>query len=561
VFSKEKKFFRIAIIGFRNTTIISKSIKKTFKEMSIPVEVYEAPYQQVETEVYNPSSYLYTFNPHIIVIIHSYSKEQNAFYRDKHRIHFSRSFLKKTKFLVNTLNNKLPSTIIIADNFEETNDIIFNNSANKIRSSFSNQIRRINVGLMDLAEENSDFHIFDKCALLSSQGIENINDNSLLINVDIPYKIEIETKLGNNIAQFISVFFGKIRKCLILDLDNTLWGGIIGDDGIEGIQLGVTGIGKAFQSLQIWANELKKQGILLAICSKNNKEIALNAISSHPEMILRKEDFSVIKINWENKVNNIQEIQQILNIGFDSMVFIDDSPSERELIRKMLPDVFVPEMPKDPANYLDYLRRLNLFEMGFNADNSFDRTAFFRQETARKKNESSFISVEDFLIQLNLKAKISAFSEANAARIAELSLRSNQFNLTTVRYRESDVKKFINDSDYLTYSLELDDKYGSYGIVSMVTMKLDIMKEAKVENWIISCRAIQRGIEDLLLNEIIKDSLFKGIEKLSGFYVPTDKNGIMKNFLLNRGFSKKEDDQWELQVANYKKKKTFIKLA
>jgi len=556
--SSEGKPLRLAILGHRSTNILAKYILASFKISRLNIDLYESSYNQVEMELLNPKSALYDFNPEAIIIINSYDKEYNSFFVSKHRSKYCENYADRTESLVQYINDQLPYALVFMDNFEETLDHIFGHASNETKISFANQLRRINVALMDLAERNSSLHIFDKCSVLSSIGLENARDNGLLINVDIPYKMDVEAKLAWGISQQIATYFGRSHKCLILDLDNTIWGGIIGDDGIEGIQLGNNGLGKAYRSVQIWAKELKQRGVILAVSSKNNEEVVLDAFDNLPEMILKMEDFSIIKANWNNKAENIQEIKNALNIGFDSMVFIDDNPVERELVRKFHPEVCVPELPKDPANYIDYLRGLNLFEMPAIADSTVDRTKFFQDDAKRAESESTSIDLKSFLEGLELKATIMPFTLENTSRISELSLRSNQFNLRTIRYQKQDVERLIGDESYSTYSVDLEDKFGTYGIISLVVLKAESEGNVFIENWLMSCRAMQREVELLVLNAVVQDCFQKGVKSIIGRFESTEKNGIVKNFYSDLGFAKTPEGDWKLDINSYVERGTSI---
>ena len=236
-------------------------------------------------------------------------------------------------------------------------------------------------------------------------------------------------------------------------MDNTTWGGIIGDDGIEKIQIGTLGLGKAFTELQLWAKNLKERGIILAVCSKNTDHIAKEPFEKHPDMILRLEDIAVFVANWENKADNIRYIQSVLNIGFDSMVFLDDNPFERNLVRQELPEVTVPELPKDPAEYITYLQQFNLFETVSYSKLDSDRTSKYQEEAKRVGMKKSFASVDDYLGNLNMLAIAASFDDFNVPRIAQLTQRSNQFNLRTIRYTEKDVRDIMASDKHYSMSV------------------------------------------------------------------------------------------------------------
>jgi len=338
-----------------------------------------------------------------------------------------------------------------------------------------------------------------------------------------------------------------------------MWGGVIGDDGIEKIQVGDLGIGKAFTNLQKWAKDLKNRGIILCVCSKNTESIAKEAFIKHPDMVLRLEDIAVFVANWENKADNIRHIQSILNIGFDSMVFLDDNPFERNLVRQELPMVTVPELPEDPTEYMPYIRSLNLFETATVSEEDNKRTKRYQEEAERNQSKAKFGSIDDYLTELKMRADCVIFSKFSVPRIAQLTQRSNQFNLRTIRYSEQDIENMRFDDQKVTFQVSLQDKYGEYGLISVIIG--EIQKESLfIDTWIMSCRVLKRGVENYVLNEIVARCKELGLSKVTGEYLSTPKNAIVKDHYKNLGFSFKEaSNHWELLISTYSEKQTFIK--
>ena len=434
-----KHKIRVAILGYRSTQFLSKFLKQAGAIQGLDIELYEADYLQVEMEVMNPASSLYAFKPDFIWLINSTSFLEKRFYKSEEKKDFGKAISQHYDQLAEQLNAHSSAQLIFT-NFVELPDAIFGHFSNKHSASFLNQVRRINVSFMDLAESNQAIHIFDLQSMVQTKGVDQVWDAGLHINADIPFAMDFEAEMAWNFSTLLAVFKGKLKKCLILDLDNTLWGGVIGDDGLEGIQIGSLGIGKAFSELQLWAKTLKERGIILAICSKNTEEVAKEVFEKHEEMVLRLDDIAVFVANWSNKADNIRHIQQVLNIGFDSMVFLDDNPAERALVQKELPEVTVPELPQDPAAYLPFLRKQRLFETLAVSSTDKDRTRQYQEEAARRSMQSSFSNMDAYLKSLEMKGEILPFQNNDIARISQLSQRSNQFNLRTVRYTESEIK-------------------------------------------------------------------------------------------------------------------------
>ena len=349
----------------------------------------------------------------------------------------------------------------------------------------------------------------------------------------------------------------KFKKCLIIDLDNTIWGGIIGDDGMENIQLGSLGIGKAFSEFQYWVKKLKNRGIIVAVCSKNTESVAREPFEKHPEMVLKMEDIAVFVANWENKADNIRNIQSILNIGFDSMVFLDDNPFERNMVRENLPDVCVPELPEDPADYLEYLYGLNLFETISFSNEDTERTKLYQIEAQRNNVQKKFANEDDFLKNLDMISLVEPFTKFNTPRVSQLSQRSNQFNLRTVRYGDADIERLSSDSNYFTFSFTLEDKFGDNGLICVIILQKESPKVLFIDTWFMSCRVLKRGMENFVLNTLVETAKENGFTTLKGEYLQTPKNEMVKDHYQNLGF-KENNSLWELDINSYENKKNFI---
>lgn len=552
------KSIRLAILADSASQFLHQAIKGYGVEIGINFEIFEADYNQIERQVFDPTSELYEFNPEYIFINRSSERLLKDFYKKKRdqQIIFSEIQNEYYRSLYETITSKLKCKIII-NTFIEINDSIFGNYASKNNASFSYQIRKINLMLMDLSQKLKNLFVCDLASLQSQLGYHFIFDPKMYINADMVYSIDFLPHIAKNITDIICAVSGIFKKCLILDLDNTTWGGIIGDDGIEGIQVGDLGIGKAFTELQYWAKQLKQRGIILCVCSKNTEEIAKEPFEKHPEMVLRLDDIAVFVANWENKVDNIRYIQSILNIGFDSMVFLDDNPFEREIVRNGIPEINVPELPEDPAEYLKYLRTLNLFETASFTDEDEQRTLQYQEEAKRNTLQKSFVNEEEFLENLEMKSDVKSFDQFTTPRVAQLTQRSNQFNLRTIRYTEDEISTISESTDYLTLSFTLEDKFGDHGLVCVIILKFQNEQTLFIDTWIMSCRVLKRGMENFTLNTIIALAKKKGITRIVGEYLPTKKNAIVKDHYQQHGFIS-DTDKWILDLNTINLKNTFI---
>jgi FkbH-like protein len=347
---------------------------------------------------------------------------------------------------------------VIFYNYPEIDDAVFGNYANKLASSFLYQVRKLNYELMNLASQHAGLHICDLSSVQNISGRKSMFQASVYVTTEMIVSIETLPAMAQRTMDLLCAMHGRIKKCLILDLDNTMWGGIIGDDGMENIQVGSLGIGKAFTEFQYWLKKLKDRGIILAVCSKNTESIAREVFEKHPDMVLRMDDIAVFIANWENKADNIRQIQSILNIGFDSMVFLDDNPFERNFVKESIPGIVVPDLPEDPADYLEYLYSLNLFETISLSEEDRMRTEQYQVEAKRNSLQNSFVSEDEFLQNLKMFSKVEGFTKFNTPRVAQLSQRSNQFNLRTIRYSEDDIRNLAASKDVypFTFTLEIN---------------------------------------------------------------------------------------------------------
>lgn len=551
---------RIALLGDSATQMLVKALKGYGFEVGYQFDIFEADYDQVERQVFDYSSELYTSQPDFVIIFESVQKLQNKFHKTppSGQTAFASNHLEKVGSLYQAITDKLKTKVIYC-NFPEYSEMVFGNFANKVESSFTWQLRKINTGLMELGQQLKNLFICDLLQLQAQYGNAFAFDPKLYVTASMVFSLDFLPMVAKNMTDIIAAISGQFKKCLILDLDNTTWGGVIGDDGLENIQVGDLGIGKAFSDLQRWAKDLQKRGIILCVCSKNTDHIAREPFEKHPEMVLRLDDIAVFVANWETKVDNIRHIQGILEIGFDSMVFIDDNPFERNIVRENIPGITVPELPEDAAEYVPFLRRLNLFETASFSENDASRTEQYQVEAKRREFARSFTSEDDFLKSLDMVSEVKPFDAFSTPRVAQLSMRSNQFNLRTVRYTEEDIKK-ISDSDrYLTFSFTLEDRFGDHGLISVVILENKNEKDLFVDTWIMSCRVLKRGMENFVLNKLVEAAKSHNFERLVGEYLPTPKNALVKDHFENLGFHR-EGDLWVLDVAEAESRPAFIKV-
>lgn len=550
---------KVAILGDTATQFLQQALRGAGFDYGFDLQIWEADFNQIERQVFDPSSELYEFKPEIVIVFQSAHKllaTYNKLKPDKYSS-LAEHQLALVDNLTSTISSRLQSKIIYY-NYTEINDAVFGNYANKVASSFLYQLRKLNYELMVFATKNPNFYLCDLSSLQNQVGKSNFFHTSVYINTEMVLSIDILPEVALKTLDLIAAMNGKFKKCLIIDLDNTMWGGIIGDDGLENIQVGSLGIGKAFTEFQYWIKKLKNRGIILAVCSKNTESVAREPFEKHPDMVLRLEDFAVFVANWENKADNIRYIQSILNIGFDSMVFLDDNPFERNIVRENIPGITVPELPEDPADYLEFLYQLNLFETISFSDEDAERTTQYQVEAKRNMLQKNFTNEADFLKSLNMVSLVEPFNKFNSPRVAQLSQRSNQFNLRTVRYTEADVEMLSNkNQDYHTFSFTLEDKYGDNGLICVLILKTENKNILFVDTWLMSCRVLKRGMEHFVLNTIVNYAKEKGYSTVKGEYIPTEKNEMVKDHYLKLGFQQ-TGNFWELNVLTYEPKECLI---
>lgn len=557
-FSSYKKI-KVALLGDTSTQFLKQAFRGTGFEQGIDLDIWEADFNQIERQVFDPSSELFEFNPEIIIIFHSAHKLLDKYNKLKLTLQNSlaNTQLELVSNIVITINSQLKSKIIYY-NYTEINDSVFGNYANKIESSFLFQIRKLNFELMVFATKQSSFYICDISSIQNHSGKINLFQPSIYINTEMVLKIDILPEVAKKTTDLIGAMTGSFKKCLILDLDNTMWGGVIGDDGLENIQLGNLGIGKSFTEFQYWIKKLKNRGIILAVCSKNTESIAKEPFEKHPDMVLRLDDIAVFLANWENKADNIRQIQSILNIGFDSMVFLDDNPFERNIVRENINGITVPELPEDPADYLEFLYTLNLFETTSISNEDAERTKQYQVEAERVVLQKSFTNEDDFLKSLNMVSFVEPFNKFNTPRVAQLSQRSNQFNLRTVRYTEAEIENSIVDENIISFTFTLSDKFGDNGMICVIILRPEDKDNLFIDTWFMSCRVLKRGMENFVLNTIVNCARENGYSFLKGEYIQTEKNVLVKDHYFQLGFEQ-ATNHWILNVNNYQEKKCFIK--
>ena len=503
-------------------------------------------------------SEMYAFQPNAILIFMSVEKLYEAFLRlpDDKRAGFAdntAALITEYWAMIGT-NLSVP---IIQYNFALMDDAVFGNYAFKAASSFPFQLQKLNDLLSESASSRKNIFLVNLNGVQNRMGRNAFYDEKLYYIARMPISLEALPDLASITLDTVQALRGHVKKCVIADLDNTLWGGVIGDDGLNGIQLDELGNGRAFTALQHWLKSLKERGILIAICSKNNEETAKEPFLRHPDMVLRLEDIAMFVANWEDKAGNILRIQQTLNIGMDSLVFLDDNPFERNLVRTAIPEITVPELPEDPALYLDYLRALNLFETASYSATDSNRTQQYQKEAERSSAVSAFGDYGEYLQSLDMRAIAAPFNAFQYPRIAQLTQRSNQFNLRTIRYTEAQVEAIAEDENHITRYYTLRDSYGDYGLISVVILDKHPGGDLFISEWLMSCRVLKRGMEEFIINDMIATAKTHGFRRVIGEYIKTPKNAMVADIYGRMGF-RLDGTLFYADVATFSYHKTYI---
>ena len=396
-------------------------------------------------------------------------------------------------------------------------------------------IQKVNQELQQLAAEYPGVHLLDYDGLVSRRGREGWHDERKWLTLRMPIGAENLPALAQEWLRFLHPLSGRIGKVLVTDLDNTLWGGVVGEDGIQGIQVDSEYPGAAYRAVQRALLDLNNRGMLLAIASKNNEEEALDAMQRHPGMLLRPHHFASMHLNWNPKAESLRQIAEDLNVGLDSLVFLDDNPIERQAVRIALPQVTIIELPPDSMEFAKAVRDCPLFERVTSSAEDRERARYYVQQKERQSAQNSMASLEEFYYSLEQKVEIVALSDEILGRIAQLIKKTNQFNLTSKRYSEAQIAAFGSDPKYDVYGVRVSDRYGDNGLVGVCITRHDA-DVCEIDTLLLSCRVIGRTVETAILSFLVEENQARGSTRLEGWFLPTAKNKPAESFYLKHNF-------------------------
>ena len=558
----EKKV-KIAILSSFTLTGLAETIKVKCSKIHVNCQTYTSGYNQYNQELLNLKSDLYQFKPELTFLI---IDSENIF-KDVYDFFYEKNIDERKEIV----KEKLEEIINLAKTFVDNtnNKIVISNLTIPSYSSLgvletkdygiSQMILEFNEKLnIRLRNENS-IYVYDLFQFYYRFGEKNIAEVHKIAIGDIKITFDYIPYLAEEFVGYIKPYLGLNKKCIVLDLDNTLWGGIVGEDGFDGIKLGPEPPGNIFMNFQRWLLALHQRGIILAINSKNNSDEALKVIREHKHMILKEEHFATMKINWIDKIQNMKDIADDINISLDSIVFFDDDPINCEIIKDALPQVLTINLPKDPSLYLSVIQNMNDFNVLKITEEDKKRGEMYFQQKQRNELKNETVNLEKYLEKLQTKVTITNADQVTIPRISQLTMKTNQFNLTTKRYPEEEIKKMTNDSQTRVVCAQVEDKFGDNGITGAFIIKLENKKELYIDTFLLSCRVIGREIEQAMMSFIINEAKKEGLEKIVAEFIPTKKNSPASDFLNKCGF-KKEGKMWVFNTSKEFKKPSIVSL-
>jgi FkbH-like protein len=560
---------RLAILASSTVDHLPPAIRVAGLRRRLLIEVHSGAYGQYRQDLLDPASALHQFKPQAVLFSLSAREAIASVPVTAARAEVDDAigrFVAELRSLWRKAR-EIGGAAVIQQTFMDVSEPLFGGYDRIVPGAPSAVVARLNDRLAAAAAEDGAL-LLDVARSSQRDGIDAWFDVGRWLQGKLEIAPQAAPFYGDLAARILAAQRGLSKKCLVLDLDNTLWGGVIGDDGLDGIVLGEgSAAGEAHLALQRYAKQLKERGVILAVCSKNDAKIAEAAFRDHPEMALRRADIAAFQANWDDKAQNLKAIAAKLNIGVDSLVFVDDNPIERARIRQSLPMVAVPEMPDDPAHYVRCLADAGYFEaVAFTADDR-NRAEQYAANAEREALLGAAESMDEFLRGLKMTAVYGSFTAVDHARVVQLINKTNQFNTTTRRYAGEEITKIMDDRDSLTLQFRLLDRVGDNGLVSTMILRPTVAADEvlEIENWVMSCRVFGRELEFEAMNIAVEAARERGARALVADYIPTAKNDVISKLFPSLGFveidrpaSKNGATRWRLDLADYVTRNTHI---
>lgn len=516
---------------------------------------YFAPFNQLEQQVLNSASLLYQSQPNIVVLASRLEELAPdlvgrfvSLTRDTIESEIA-AIEQRIDNLITGLRRSTTATVLVFD-FAAPLRVAAGLADSALEHPQASVVQRTNSLLADLCRRHPDVHLFDYSRLVQGLGQTNWYDPKLWYLGRIPFGTEAQVTTAQHLARYIRAASFPSSKCLVVDLDNTLWGGVLGEEGIGGIELGEDYPGRVYKDFQHQLLALRDRGILLAIASKNNETDVEEAFSKHPDLVVKLEDFATRQIHWGDKASSLEAIAAKLNIGIDSLVFFDDSPVERAWVRSQLPEVTVIDVPESPLGYADALEYSEAFDFLTVSAEDRIRASMYQSQQARQKLQNASLSLEQFLSQLEIKVTIGHLNQETLPRVAQLISKTNQFNLTTRRHTAPELQELVN-SGAVALWLRAADKYGDNGLVAAAIAVPEGTNRWNIDSLVMSCRVFGLSVEIALLSRLTSEVIKRGGNIITGEYIPTAKNGMVSKLYPDYGFKTVEGDgeRWEWDLS------------
>lgn len=548
---------RVAILGGSTTDDIKNILELFLLESGIEPTFYQSEYNKYYEDALFGNEELDNFKPEVVIVFTSMVNIQNWPIINDDELAVEEKLGAETdrfSLLWEAIKRRY-NAVIIQNNFDMPYEKEIGSISAVLNSGKEHFVSALNAKFAEYARHHEGFYIHDLQGLSARVGLGKWHNPFQYCAYKFAVNYDVMPDVSLGLSKIIRAILGKSKKCLVLDLDNTIWGGVIGDDGVENIKIGhETPEAEAYTAFQEYVLRLKQRGIILAVCSKNEEDIAKSGFA-HPDSILSVDDFVSFKANWDPKNANMAAIAREINIGTDSLVFIDDNPAERQIIRDTMPEVAVPEVDaKDVFSYIRAIEDAGYFEAVSISADDLKRNDTYQANKARQELANISTNYDDFLISLEMVAEIDEFQPVYFDRIAQLTGKTNQFNLTTIRYTRTEIESMAKNPHYITLYGRLADKFGDNGLISVIIGE-QIEDEVHIRLWLMSCRVLKRGMEDVMMDVLAEKSRNAGCKKIVGYYYPTNKNKMVAGMYEQFGFNQSGTDGngtvWELSVDNY----------
>ena len=560
---------RLALLSSCTIDHLLPAIRVAGLRQRLLIEVYMGSFGQYRQELLDPASGLHDFRPDIILLSLTAREAIAGVPLEATTEEAEQAVagaIAEVRQLWRTARETFKATVI-QQSFLDVSEPLFGSYDRLVPGTPTRLIARLNDLLADTAAQEHVLWL-DVARASARDGLDAWFDVARWLQGKIEIAPQSAARYGDLLARLIAAHRGQSKKCLALDLDNTLWGGVIGDDGLEGIRLGEgSAVGEAHAGLQRYAKLLKDRGVILAVCSKNDLATAEAAFRDHPEMVLRRSDIAAFVANWNDKVENLRAIAEQLNIGLDSLVFVDDNPAERARVRESLPMVAVPELPADAAHYVRCIADAGYFEAVSFTDEDRHRAGQYAANAEREALRDVSQSMDDFLRGLDMSVVFGSIVPVDLARVAQLINKTNQFNTTTRRYTAEELSRFAAAPENITFQFRLLDRFGDNGLVSVMILRPvpDEPDVLDIDSWVMSCRVFGRQLEVEAMNIAVEAAQNRGVRAFRADYIPTKKNGVISGLYESLGFSRLHQpltadgvSRWRLNLAEYHTRPTFI---